>query len=260
MCFFNIENSKAENILLKHGLSNVLNNKTTVKNFSIKTNMHLRALIQNIKEAGSNLKFKDMSQAKPKDSEQRSEPVIKQNIGLAALKKKTFTNPFVKPNDIQLGEITSYPPINILRKSKFHTAVDPDQNPKILDYIGKLGKAGRLNIENGELAVKSSLGEHLDCVFDGFFDDEITLDITGHVEAVISDPVSIFVKFIYERFKVEIELDGIVKEIERYATNSRYITLKLDDTCELQREHFMSIYEKRQKSIDQFMELAKGIA
>jgi hypothetical protein len=258
MCFFDFDNPKAENILSKHGLSNILKNNTTVKNFSIKTSMHLRALAQNIKEAGSNLKFKDMRKQSP--SKENEEKIIKKNIGLVSIKKKPFINRYVKTNNIQLGEVSPYPPQEILAKSKFKAAIDPGKNPKFLDYIGKLGDAGKLNIENGELAINSSLGDNLECVFDGFFDDEITLDITGHIEASVEDPVSLFVKFIYEKFKVEIELDGVIKEIERYATNSRYITLKLDESCEVQREHFMSIYEKRQKSIDKFMELAKGIA
>ena len=86
----------------------------------------------------------------------------------------SFGNRFKKTNVVKVGEVSFYPPLSNLDKTKFSTAIDPGRNPKILDYIGKMGKAGKLNLENGELAVKSSLGENIECYFEDFFDDEIT--------------------------------------------------------------------------------------
>lgn len=257
ICFFDFDNPKAENLLLKYGISNIFKYDASTKNFTIKTNMLLRALTQNIKEVGSNLKFKNI---KTNSLDNKQEETAKKKLGIGLRKKNNPFRGFSLASQVQVGELSSYSPLKALKKAKFFTAIDPGRNPKVLDYVNRMGKAGKLNIENGELAIKSSLGENLDCLFEEFENDELTLNITGHVEVKLNDPVSVFAKFIYEKFKVEIELDGAVKEIERYDTNSRYITLKLDESCEVQKEHFLSIYEKRQKSIDQFMELAKGIA
>ena len=258
MCFFNFENPKAENILLKNGVSNVFNNKTTTKNFIIKVNMLLRSLTQNIKEAGSNLTFKEMEKRETPLEEKNHN--IRKNIGLKGVKRRQRSKFIYKPNEIQVGESSLFNQRRELQNARFYTETSLEDNSELLDYIDSLGEKGFLNLEQGTLDIAPSFGRNIDCCFDGFFEDEITLDIQGHVEVNINDPVSLFVKFVYDKCKVEIELDGKINEIERYETNSRFVTIALDKSCSDQRDYFMSLYEMRQRSINEFMELAKGIA
>jgi hypothetical protein len=250
ICFFDFENEKAVSSLYKLGVTNVLNTSSTTKNFIIKVNMALRSFENNISEDGKSLDYKKM--------DQRADEFLD---GPANSKNSSEANEKVlHPTKFGVGESSAFNNQKEISDSKFKDSISEPDEVRLMEYIDDLGMKGKLNIQQGKLEIKLGSSSITKCTFESFFEESIILGIEGPIDFKENENISIFVKFRYEKCKVEIELDGIVLDIERFDTNSRYITFSLGEFGIEKREYFMSLYEMRQKSINEFMMLARGIA
>ena len=250
IAFFDFENEKAESSLYKLGVVNVLNTLTTTKNFIIKVNMALRSFENNISEYGKSLDYKKMDQ---RTDEQLDNPSNLKSFNQSNSKA-------LHPTRFAIGEVSKFDNQKEISGSKFKQPISEPDEVRLMDYIDDLGMKGKLNLQQGKLEIKLGSSNNTKCSFESFFEESIILGIEGPIDFEENETISIFVKFLYEKCKVEIELDGIVLDIERYDTNSRYISFSLGEFGIEKREYFMSLYEMRQKSIHDFMMLAKGIA
>ncbi len=251
ICFFDFDNEKALGSLYKLDVANVLNTSTSTKNFIIKVNMVLRSFEKKLKDDNKDLNYVHLNQ-------QEEDFLVK-----STSKKKTKKEPTenLHPTEFGFGEASAFKNDREILDSKFATPQDDGNEARLIDYIDELGINGKLNIQQGHLEIK--LGgdcSSTKCSFESFYEESIILGLEGPIDFKENDTKSIYIKFIYEKCKVEIELEGIVVEIERHNTNSRYVSFSLGEFGVDQREYFMSLYEMRQKSIHEFMMLARGIA
>ena len=73
-----------------------------------------------------------------------------------------------------------------------------------------------------------------------------------------NDNLELNIVFKYNRCKVELLLDGKIEGVEKTSETGCVLTVKLSNDESISLENFMSLYQQRQKSIDDFMILAKG--
>ena len=248
ICFFNFDNPKAENILLKQGISHVLDSDTTTKNFEFKVSMLLRAFEKELREDMSDLEFRKVSkevksepEAKKKDAQRLRDAEFSETLNLDD-KKEEGCLLFKNKKELELSKFTGQ-----------------NKSNQVLDLLDHLGDKGYLNLEEGEFHISLSGIGGLECRLSDFLEEEVVLEVVGDFDVKLGDEFSLKVNFVYDKCKIDIELDGNISNIEKYGENACYITLNLHERSGDKLEYFMSLYEKRQNSINQFIELAKGL-
>jgi len=247
------ENRNAEDYLVKFGCSIQIDNKVSQKAFSLKIDLAVKSIIpkQN---------YSDFNGISQKD----------QIIDLSTNIHDGLDTEFIKLANVLDKEVESIPFQLVdslannmeFKKSKFSLNLLEEDHPELVSYIKESGDVGKVNIQDGRIAISISnnVAEGIQCSLDNFEKENITLEMGGVVNLNEGDDISISVKFIYNKCKVEIELDGNVSdcELSDSINGSSFVTIKLSQSEDEKLNYFMSLYEQRQKSIKDFMELAKG--
>lgn len=116
-----------------------------------------------------------------------------------------------------------------------------------------------LNLESGEMKIDLNIANDLVCTLENFESNQIELKLKGSSHLKKDDLLELNILFKYNRCKVEVMLDGIVHEVESLPESDlTIVVINLNNDESVSLENFMSLYQKRQKSIDEFLELAKG--
>ncbi len=251
IAFFDQYNEKAENILLNQGCSNILKTNSSSKNLELKVKMLVRSLLKKIQEKDGDLEYRKIEE---RESGENSY-IRNQRSSLNIEQEESFLF-----DDVGEADLSSLEENKEFKDSKFKVSLEERQAQGLVEYINKAGEKGLLNLEDGELNIELEGLENTECRFESFSEDQVILDIKGGINLSEDEPLSLLVKFIYDKCKVEIELDGLVKNIEKYNSDSGYVTLDLKELSDGKLDYFISLYERRQESIDQFMALARGIA
>jgi len=253
VCITGFQNRRAEGYLNKFGCSIQIDSKVSQKAFSIKLDLAVKSIIpkQNLSD------FNGISQKE-------------ETVDLSIEKLDAFDSEFnelthnieeeVEGMLFNLGESLEN---NIeFKKSKFSLKLLEEDNPELVSYIKESGDIGKINLQDGRIAISISndVAEGIQCSMDNFEKENITLEMGGIVNLNEGDDISISVKFIYNKCKVEIELDGNISdcELSDSINGSSFVTIKLSQSEDEKLNYFMSLYEQRQKSINDFMELTKG--
>jgi hypothetical protein len=253
VCITGFKNRRAEGYLNKFGCSIQIDSKVSQKAFSLKIDLAVKSVIpkQNYSE------FNGISQ-----KDEIIDLSINSHDGLDTefnelanvVDKEVESIPF------QLGDSLAN---NIeFKKSKFSFKLLEEDNPELVSYIKESGDMGKVNLQDGriDISLSNEVAEGIQCLIDNFEKESITLEMGGIVNLSEGDDISISVKFIYNKCKVEIELDGNISdcELSDSINGSSFVTIKLSQSEDEKLNYFMSLYEQRQKSINDFMELAKG--
>jgi hypothetical protein len=141
--------------------------------------------------------------------------------------------------------------------------VDGKRDEELADYLIESKHVQNVNLDAGELSVilydmeKKDAGE-IPCKFESFFEDEVVLESPSEFEFKQGDVVEIAVKFIYDRCRVELMLDGVVSHFEVTESHGNIITINMQEFEHEKLEHFMTLFQQRQQSILDFLELARG--
>lgn len=132
---------------------------------------------------------------------------------------------------------------------------------KFENNISKFLSAEQVNLDSGELRITFTdpkYGE-ISCEIDGFEEDTIDLVMTSDYQFQAQESIEVQVVFEYAKCKVEIILDGNISEVENTdKANVNLLSIKLSSNEQFSLDQFMALYAKRQKSINDFMLLAKG--
>ena len=120
--------------------------------------------------------------------------------------------------------------------------------------------AKNINLESGDLNINldSPSGKPLRCSLENFSEQDIEISLEGESSYQKDDKIEMNIIFQYNRCKVEILIDGVIESCEKTSSTGSIVTIKLNNDERISLENFMSLYQQRQKSIDDFMELAKG--
>jgi hypothetical protein len=256
ICIIDFNNKKAETYLSKFGCKIQIDNKVTQKAFALKLDLAVKSLIP--KQNSSD--FNGISQKE--ESYNRS--FEEKNDLSEEIDKEVEDMLFDLGESLESNE--SYGGVlnfnQEIKKSKFSASLVEEDNPELVNYIKESGDLGKINLQNGrvEISLANDSSNDLYCSIDNFEADKITLEMKGIVNIQDGDKINISVKFIYNKCKVEIELDGVVSETELSESidGSSFVSVSLSQFEEEKLDYFMSLYEQRQKSINDFMELAKG--
>ena len=253
VCITGFQNRRAEGYLNKFGCSIQIDSKVSQKAFSIKLDLAVKSIIpkQNFSD------FNSISQ-----KEDTVDLTIK---GLNALDSdfNELTHNIEEEVEDMLLSLGESLESNIeFKKSKFSLSLLEEDHPELVSYIKESGDIGKVNIQDGriDIRISNNVADGIQCSIDNFEKESITLEMGGIVNLNKGDDISICVKFIYNKCKVEIELFGIISDYELSDSieGSSFVTIKLSQIEDEKLNYFMSLYEQRQKSINDFMELAKG--
>jgi hypothetical protein len=132
---------------------------------------------------------------------------------------------------------------------------------KFENNISNFLTAEQVSLDSGELIITFSEPKYGDisCQIDGFEEDTIDLVISSDYQFQAQESIELEVVFKYAKCKVEIVLEGNIFEIENTdKANVNLLSIKLSSNEQFSLDQFMALYAKRQKSINDFMLLAKG--
>jgi hypothetical protein len=121
----------------------------------------------------------------------------------------------------------------------------------------------KLNLESGEVKVvikqKTDKGNDISflCGFDDLFEDELV--VNAPKDSLLREShVAVSVTLKYGGKKVVIKTNGAIEEIEEHDNYKDKLIIRLKDLDKKKVENFMNLYQERQSSINEFMEMAKG--
>ncbi len=130
-----------------------------------------------------------------------------------------------------------------------------------LDTI--IGKENNLNLESGELKVivkqQTEAGNDITfiCTFEDFYEDELIVQAPKN-SLPVNSLVRARVSLVYMGQKIKVDCGGKIEEIEELNELKDTLVISLNDINKENYESFMSLYQERQGSINEFMEMAKG--
>ena len=157
--------------------------------------------------------------------------------------------------------------ITVIPKDK---NVDPDfqrvkslktPEKKLEENIESFLSAEQLNLDSGEMIITFSDPKYGDisCQIDGFDEDALDLVMTSDYQFQAQESIELTVVFKYAKCKVELLLEGNIAEVETTdRQNVNLLSVQLSTNEKFSLDQFMALYAKRQKSINDFMLLAKG--
>ncbi len=126
-----------------------------------------------------------------------------------------------------------------------------------------IGQEVNLDLESGQLKVvlkqKTSVGNDITfiCEFEDFYEDELVVQAPKNSLAVGSH-VRAMVSLLYKGEKVKVECAGTIEEIEELSEHKDTLIVTLEKINKENYEKFIALYQERQGSINEFMEMAKG--
>lgn len=146
----------------------------------------------------------------------------------------------------------------------FNLVVDKNdyRQEEFSQVISETAKAQNINLDSGKMAIDLGLGEkdnHIECSLENFEAGEVEIAMEGKTDFKTDDPIELNIIFQYNRCKVELMIDGVVQENEKTSESGCVLTIKLNNDESISLENFMSLYQQRQKNIDDFMIMAKGL-
>jgi len=145
-------------------------------------------------------------------------------------------------------------------ESKVIVEVNDAEKSNISELFANSASIGKINLESGDidLTVNSSKGTLTGCTLEDFVEDEVTIQMNKSSNVEVGETIEVVVIFKYNRCKIEIELNGDISDIECSETGVKFATIALHHVESTSLENFLSLYEQRQQSINDFMLLAKG--
>lgn len=181
-------------------------------------------------------------------------------------------------NDI-IEKIDQYISSSKLKEKPIETAESKKQNDENIlnhvvdnnDYrqeefsqvISEAINAKDINLDSGNLAIDLETDQKLNgivsCSIENFEANQIEIALEGQNNFKKEDSIKLNINFQYNRCKVELMIDGIIEENEHTSEDGCVLTIKLSNDESISLENFMSLYQQRQKNIDNFMISAKGL-
>lgn len=126
------------------------------------------------------------------------------------------------------------------------------QEPSISMESGKLGVLLRTEPFDGSVP-------DVECSLEDFFPDELVFTAPkGKLE--LNDFVQAKVTLSYGGKKQSVITEGIIVEVDSFDESSDCVSVSLTEVDKKKYAKFMELYMTRQKSINEFMKLAKGVA
>ena len=225
VCLLGIKSKKVEKLLEKYGCQNILDINSNPKTLLTKTEIWISTLYSQI----------NSSEQCPMTLVQRSQDVEEVNSQSSSTSSKS-------------------------RVSELQMITNEESSPELVEFIKENGESQKINLETGYLGLVLTDGDiQQSCVFESFEETNMVLEVSNSYQGRVGDSLSLLVKFIYNKCKVEIELSGKVSDVENIDDGLKHETVSFA-IAEVERyDYFMSLYQKRQESIHEFMELAKGI-
>ena len=104
--------------------------------------------------------------------------------------------------------------------------------------------------------------ENLTLKLEHFDENSLDLEISTSDSYLYNsgDQIELNIIFEYNRCKIELLLDGTIETIELNSPETSSLCIKLTMNEQENLERFMALYSQRQKSIDDFMMLARGVS
>lgn len=96
------------------------------------------------------------------------------------------------------------------------------------------------------------------CDLDDYFDDMVILRVSGG-DFMELQPVQLDLSFHYLKEKMPLKVNGVIEGVDADENNYFYVTVRLREEQVNQFENFMTMFQKRQSHIHQFMKRAKGL-
>lgn len=120
--------------------------------------------------------------------------------------------------------------------------------------------AKNIKLESGSLDVSMKTAEfpNVQCSLEDFSNQDIEVEILSIYTPQVNENIDVKVIFAYDRCKVELLLTGQVTNCYDSLKEKSIISIKLSEDESESLNNFMTLYQKRQKSIDEFMTLARG--
>jgi len=243
ICLLGIENKKIERLLERESCTLLLQNNLNQKIFNLKSKMAIRSLLVMLNQD----QLKDME-------------LIKRDHLDNSKKLNSFNKEFNELVDTTENQNNSNIINFNLKRNKLPKFNAIDYKNEFVDFVENSEKLGKLPLDEGKLKIRINELERSDLYysFDHFEKESITLEAHGVHQLNCTDKISVFVEFIFNKCRVEIELEGQIGNIEVITTENTFITVQLDNLETEKFDYFMELYQKRQKNINDFMELAKG--
>jgi hypothetical protein len=136
---------------------------------------------------------------------------------------------------------------------------DSEKQEDYVTYVSNQKGFKQINLESGVLKVfikKSDKSEH-SVRLEHFENELIEIETTTETEIATGENCEVLIIFMYARCKIEINLKGVVKNNEANH-GSRYISITTERDEEIDLDKFFDTYQMRQKSINDFISLARG--
>lgn len=137
-------------------------------------------------------------------------------------------------------------------------AQNEDDQAQVIGQIEQ-SEAVQINLEEGELEVSYSTNnsENTPCRLEFFSDSEVEIEVENNFAAISNMKMTINILFIYQKCRIELQVDGVVLEAEQLPNGKQLVVLE-SKTDQMLIESFMELYQRRQKSVHDYMQLAKG--
>ena len=272
-CLLGVKSNKLERLLFKYGCRDILDINVNPRTLVIKTEMWVRS-ISNIlnkgddfltlgqrsqkgdSSSGSKYKMKSLPEVDFCEDEEQLEEELNELVEELENEDEDLELDSLM-EELDDGEIKEEG-LKEEESPDLHIVTNEESSPELVGFINASGDPSLLNLETGYLGLALEGQENADCIFENFEEDHMILEVPENYYAVEGERLSVFVKFIYNKCKVELELTGAVSEIEKLEDGRKHLNVTFDQAEVERYDYFMSLYEKRQKSINDFMELAKG--
>jgi hypothetical protein len=253
ICLIAFKSTKLEKLLTKYGTTDILPLSVQAKTINLKTEL----LVKTIKAALVNaieLNHMTVESRKAANHALVETESVTRDFDEAISSWDDIIEEDVLETVADLEkEIGSYPGIKLTKD---------EPSPNLVEVATDKGQKEYINVETGKMDIAMVLSdqgqESLQCVFESFEEDHLVLEINDVAKVAIGDSIPVSVKFLYNRCKVEIDLEGKVEEIDFCSEGRKQVSLRFNQVENQRYQYFMELYAKRQDSIDEFMELAKG--
>lgn len=149
------------------------------------------------------------------------------------------------------------------KNKKIGRALEPIEGEKPSGFIGSLQKEPEVDLESGQLKVtlkqKTDAGNEITfiCGFEDFYEDELIVKAPKN-SLPLNSKVFAHVILEYKGHKVKVISMGKITEIEDLSENEDTLIISLVRVDNEKYKKFMKLYQERQESIHEFMQMAKG--
>lgn len=278
ICLFGVNSKKVERILFKYGCSEILPINVNPKTFIIKSELAIKTIHRLInhtddyltlaqrqqesdKISNGDYKFKEIHQ----DEFFKDEDELDQELEdlLEGFEYFEYNDDLEDEDDDELESMLDEIDDDIFEQNEKESLIletTEESVPELVDYINENNELSQLNLETGYLGLGLGLDENskINCVFESFEEEHMVLEVAHDYQVGVGEEISVWIKFVYNKCKMEIELSGKVSEVEEIDANIKHVRIDFIQNEVDKYDYFMELYQKRQKNINDFMELAKG--